>query len=103
MRHRYVLALFALLLIASSSLTAQTFRGSIQGTVTDSSGAVIPDAQVTVKNVDTALERKVTTDQTGFFVARELPIGTYQVTVEKQGFQRAVAGNIPVEVAVARR
>src|SRR5262249_33236088 len=60
-------------------------------------------AQVTVKNTDTGLERKITTDQTGFFVARELPIGTYQVTVEKQGFQRAVANAIPVEVAVARR
>lgn len=103
MRHRYVLALLALLLIVSSSLTGQTFRGTIQGTVSDSSGAVIPEAQVTVKNVDTGLERKITTDQTGFFVARELPIGNYQVTVEKQGFQRAVAANVPVEVAVTRR
>jgi outer membrane receptor protein involved in Fe transport len=104
MRHsRTVFSFVFILLLFSISLTAQTFRGSIQGTVTDSSGAVIPEAQVTVKNVDTGLERKVTTDQTGFFVARELPIGNYQVTVEKQGFQRAVASNVPVEVAVTRR
>src|SRR5687768_11425448 len=103
MRQSRVFFLFALvLLVVSIPVVAQTFRGSIQGTVTDSTGAVIEGAQVTVKNLDTGLERRVTTDQTGFFVVRELPIGNYQVAVEKQGFQRSVAASVPVEVAVAR-
>jgi hypothetical protein len=104
MQYRDLMAYVVLICMLTAGLaSAQTFRGSIQGTVTDPSGAVIPEAQVTVKNVDTGLERRVTTDQTGFFVVRELPIGNYQVTVAKQGFKQSVAASVPVEVAVARR
>src|SRR4029077_19640452 len=75
----------ALLLLCGSVTTAQTFRGTILGTVTDSSGAAVSGAKVTVKNIDTGLTREVTTGDDGSYSVPELPIGNYSVTVEKNG------------------
>lgn len=91
------------LLAAVCGAQAQTFRGRITGTVSDATGAVVPGAKVTIRNVDTGLERTTETDETGFFVVAEVSIGNYSVTVEKQGFQTAIATGIRVEVAVERR
>jgi outer membrane receptor protein involved in Fe transport len=90
-------------LLAALPLFGQTFRGSIIGTVTDPSGAVVVGAKVTVRNVDTGLERTTETDDTGFFTVTELPVGNYSVTVEMSGFQTALASGFRVEVAAARR
>ena len=81
----------------------QTFRGTILGTVTDSSGGAVPGATVTVKNNDTGLTRTVTTTDDGSYAAPELPIGNYTVTVEKSGFKLAVVNDIRVEVSTERR
>ena len=97
-----VLALFAL-----SALTvpanAQTFRGTILGTVTDSSGLAVSGATVTVKNTDTGLIRTVTSGDDGSYTAPELPIGTYSVSVEKSGFKIGLVNGISVEVSTERR
>ena len=82
---------------------AQTFRGTILGTVTDSSGAAVSGATVTVKNTGTGLVRTVTTDDDGNYSVPELPIGTYSVTVEKSGFKVGVVNGISVEVSTERR
>src|SRR5258708_27168539 len=88
----------ALLLLCGSTTAAQTFRGTILGTVTDSSGAAVSGAKVTVKNTDTGLTREVTTTDDGSYAVPELPIGTYDVTVEKLGFQTSVTKGVAVEV-----
>ena len=95
--------LLALLLVVAGSTTAQTFRGTILGTVTDSSGATVPGATVTIKNVDTGLTRTLTTSDDGSYSAPELPIGNYSVTVEKQGFKTGLITGIKVEVSTERR
>ena len=77
----------ALLLIATSAW-AQSFRGSIRGTVTDPSGSVIAGAKLTAKNINTGLQREATTGLDGAYVLAELPAGEYTVTV---GIRRAVA------------
>ncbi|MDQ1408449.1 MAG: hypothetical protein QOJ41_184, partial [Acidobacteriaceae bacterium] len=82
---------------------AQTFRGTILGTVTDSSGAAVSGATVTVKNTGTGLLRTVTSDDDGNYSTPELPIGTYSVSVEKSGFKTAVVNGISVEVSSERR
>lgn len=85
------------------SLSAQTFRGTILGTVTDPSGAVIAGATVTVKNTGTGLQRTTQTSADGSYSLPELPIGTYSVSVTQAGFQTFVATGVAVDVASERR
>src|SRR5436190_18570676 len=91
------------LLLFSSSLLAQTFRGTILGTVSDPQGAVVAGAKVTVHNVDTGLERITQTSADGSYSVPELPIGTYTVTVTQSGFQTAVTSNVAVNIAAEKR
>src|SRR6266568_7687860 len=100
MRVRMVLAFVVL---AATSLIAQTFRGTILGTVTDPSGAVVAGAKVTAKNVNTGLERTTQTSADGSYSIPELPIGTYTVTVSQSGFQTSSTTNVAVDVAAERR
>src|SRR5882724_9775771 len=99
----FALVVFALTLFAGVATFAQTFRGTILGSVTDSSGAAVPGATVTIKNVDTGLVRTVTASEDGSYAAPELPIGTYSVSVEKTGFKLGVVTGIKVEVSSERR
>ena len=94
---------FALLLLHPAFSHAQTFRGTILGTVTDSSGAAVPGATVVIKNIDTGLTRTVITSDDGSYSAPELPIGTYTVTVQKEGFKEGVVAGIKVDVSSERR
>jgi hypothetical protein len=83
--------LVVVVILMCGALTgAQTFRGTILGAVTDSSGAAVPGATVTIKNVDTGLTRTVTTTDDGSYAVPELPIGNYSVTAEKSGFKTGV-------------
>jgi len=90
-------------LLAAVSLSAQTFRGTILGSVTDPQGAVVAGATVTVKNLGTGLERTTTTSADGSYALPELPIGTYTVTISQTGFQTAVTTGVTVDVATERR
>jgi hypothetical protein len=83
----------ALLLIFAVMGRAQG-EASIWGVVTDSTGASVPKANVTVKNVETGAERKYVTDDDGRFDAPLLAVGSYEVTVEKTGFRRESRGGI---------
>jgi hypothetical protein len=100
MRTRVILAF---VLLAAISLSAQTFRGTILGTVTDPSGAVVAGATVSVKNAGTGLERTTQTSSDGSYALPELPIGTYTVTVTLTGFQTFQANGVTVDVAGERR
>src|SRR5258708_17825406 len=85
-------------LLAAVSLSAQTFRGTILGTVTDPSGAVVAGAKVTAKNVGTGLERTTDTSADGSYALSELPTGDYTVTVTLSGFQTSVTTGVAVDV-----
>ena len=95
--------LLTLILCSAVICSAQTFRGGIQGTVTDPNGAVIPGADVTITNPDTGLTRTMQTDSEGAYLVSELPIGTYQVTVKKAGFHDLTVKNVKVEVSTTTR
>ena len=86
-----VFLILGLLAMLSSGLFAQQNYGTILGTVTDPTGAVVPDAKITVTNTATALSREAITDNDGFFQVLSLPIGNYTVAVEKTGFKKYVA------------
>src|SRR6266852_4826305 len=79
-----------LVFAAAFGVCGQATSGRISGTVTDSSGAVIPNAAVTVTNNATNLVRTVQTDDSGFYTVTNLPVGTYSVSVEQPGFKRAL-------------
>jgi hypothetical protein len=90
-------------LLTATSLVAQTFRGTILGTVTDPSGAVVSGATVKVKNVNTGLERTTQTSSDGSYALSELPVGSYTVTISQGGFETSVTSNVRVDAAVERR
>src|SRR5271163_4972530 len=90
-----VMALLFVLTGTGEFAMAQDVVGRISGTVTDSQGAVVPDAHVTITNEATGVSRPpISTNGAGFYVADALPVGSYSVTVEKNGFKRStVTGN----------
>jgi Carboxypeptidase regulatory-like domain/TonB dependent receptor-like, beta-barrel len=92
----------AFLLCGVVTLAAQTFRGTILGTVSDSTGAVLAGAKVSVRNTATGLERTTQTTADGSYAIPELPIGNYKVTVSQQGFQTWIT-RVDVSVASERR
>src|SRR3954468_19944573 len=74
-------------------------RGTIRGVVTDATGATVPDATVTVKNVNTGLTQTVKTSSDGVYSVLYLPAGDYTVTTEKAGFRKAETSGVGVHVA----
>jgi len=91
--------LFVLTLgIVPQSLQAQEAYGTIVGSVTDSSGAVVPNANVTVTNVGTGVASKVATGAAGEYSVPNLFPGAYQVTVETVGFKSFVATALTLHV-----
>ena len=97
------IVVFIVIFALAGPLSAQTFRGTILGTVTDPNGAVVPDATVTAKNVGTAIERTTQSDAFGNYTIAELQTGPYEVKVTKAGFQSSTITGVVVEVAAERR
>ena len=83
----------------ANCLYAQTTgAGTITGTITDPSGAVIPAASVAVKNTATQAERALTTNEAGIYVAQFLQPGAYEITVTKAGFDKTVRTGLTLQV-----
>ncbi|HLJ91182.1 MAG TPA: carboxypeptidase regulatory-like domain-containing protein [Candidatus Angelobacter sp.] len=87
----------------AAMLHAQTFRGGIQGTVTDSSGSAAADVTITVTSQETGLTRTAKTSATGTYFISELPIGSYDITVEKSSFRQQTIKGIKVAVSATHR
>ncbi len=86
-------------LFAARGVWAQANAG-VTGTVTDASGAVIPDANVTVTNEGTSVSTKTTTTGSGTYAVTGLTPGVYTITVEKTGFKKSIQNHVNVEVTV---
>ncbi len=95
--------LVVFILLATTLLVGQTFRGTILGSVTDPSGAVVAGATIKIRNMGTGQERTTTTSADGSYNVSELPIGTYSVTVSQTGFKTFIATGVTVDVATERR
>jgi len=83
---KQLLVVFLLVLFLIIPTNAQTFRGAINGTVTDPSGAVVPGAHVKATNKATSIDYASESTSDGNFVFQDLPVGTYKVTVIAAGF-----------------
>ena len=95
---RIALSAFAVTLLLVFNINAfaqsQALNGQIEGTVTDTSGAIIPKASVTIRNIETGTTRLLTTDDSGVYRAPLLPLGTYRVVAEAPNFKKLVRDGI---------
>src|SRR5215831_9609924 len=96
-----VAGLLAFSNILCMSLNAQISGGSLSGTVTDTSQAAIPDAQVTLINMNTRVARTVATDAAGFYTAPDLLPGSYEMTAAAPGFTTQVRTDISVNLGAS--
>lgn len=90
--------IFLFLLSGMMALFAQEGRGTILGTVTDPSGAPVPSARVSIVNSGTNVSTVTQTNGNGYYTSPSLVVGTYEVSVEQQGFDRAVHSGINLQV-----
>src|SRR5438105_4233923 len=108
---RIAFALF-IIVILTATLAAQTFRGAINGTVTDPSGAIVANAQVKATEAATNIEHSTVSTSDGQFAFQDIPLGTYRVIVTAPGFAtttidkvQVLAGSIhtlPIKLSVAK-
>src|SRR4029453_8855077 len=94
-----VLCLGVLLALPAAPTHAQAHAGgTIQGTVTDESGAVLPAVSVSIRNVKTGVVRETLSDSLGLFRAPLLPVGLYEISPALQGFATLKRGNIELNI-----
>src|SRR5437667_3720364 len=93
-----IASLFAFVLALSSFANAQQATAQISGTVKDPSGAVVSGAKVTLKNADTGTIHTTTTNNDGIYVFPLVPIGTYGLEVEREGFRKYEQRGITLEI-----
>lgn len=94
-RLQFCLVVFAILALTFSGF-AQVQNGQIEGTVTDPTGAAIANAKVTLTNPATGLNVAATTNASGNYIARELPVGSYKVVAEAAGFKTVSNADVRV-------
>src|SRR3954470_2687134 len=90
-------AAFVACALAAVSMYAQQDRGTISGTITDATGAIVPSAKVTVTNRDTNTTFTTSSGESGVYTVPNLSPGTYNVRVEKEGFKAAVTNGMVVD------
>ena len=90
LRKRLTFLVLPVIVLSAVVICGQGTSGTILGTVTDPQGAVIAGVTVSVKNLDTQLQRQVVTDSSGYYRVEALPVGRYEVRAERQGFKVTV-------------
>ena len=94
---RLVLSLLSILVLVSPAFgQSQAINATIEGTVADASGAVLPGVTVTLTNTDTGAVRSVVTNERGVYRAPLLPLGTYTVVAELEGFKKSEQTGVAV-------
>jgi hypothetical protein len=96
---RLVASLFVALAAIPWGLSAQTFTGTILGTVQDTTGAVVPGARVVVVEAATNVERSTVTNDQGYFEIPLLQPGTYRLEAQLQGFKKFTRGNLKLDIS----
>src|SRR5215510_9310237 len=102
MKLRCILLCIWICVFAAASF-AQTDRGTITGTVSDATGAVIPGVAIEAKNAQTAATYQAGSSETGNYTLAQLPAGTYEISATLPGFKRFVRAGVIVSVATVLR
>src|SRR5215467_13360057 len=98
-RHLRFAGVFALCMLLLPAMTAQTSRGALTGTVTDTTGAVIKDATVTITQAGTGIKRQTTTNSSGIYRFDAVELGTYQVSSTASGFTTEDKTGVEIQAA----
>jgi hypothetical protein len=93
---RFITSRVVVVALYASFATAQFFLGRITGTVRDAQSAAVPGATIKLSNPATGQERTLASDQNGEFNFPQLPLGTFQLTVSKEGFRTTVINDIVI-------
>ncbi|MBM3738510.1 MAG: carboxypeptidase regulatory-like domain-containing protein, partial [Acidobacteria bacterium] len=93
----------SLLIVSAGLLSSQDFRGSLQGTVTDPTQAVVSGAAVALRATDTGTERNATTDENGFYLFQFLPPGNYSISIKAAGFKSVTRQGMTLAVSQSLR
>ncbi|AFU99217.1 TonB-dependent receptor [Simiduia agarivorans] len=88
-------------LSTTPALGAETSGGSLKGRVTNSSGVGLANAEITVKHKDKGITRQVTTNESGDYLLRNLPVGEYDLMLDKSGFGEVSVSNVLIRVGQA--
>ena len=99
LRAKHKALVVSLLAWTAVAASAQTFRGAISGAVADTSGAAVPAATIALTSPTTGLARTTLSSQTGEFSLPDLPLGFYNLTVNKDGFQVVKVDGVEVSVS----
>src|SRR3979490_878122 len=89
--------------VTATAILAQSDTSSLSGTVTDTSGAVVPNAQVTIHNNATLADRTITSNESGVFTLTNLSPGDYSVRVTKAGFQSSTLNDVHLDPSIGRK
>jgi hypothetical protein len=108
LRHAPVLSFWIIAIVLATglitaSLCAQSWSSNLEGTVTDPSGAAVPGARVELRNTATGQVRQSQTSELGFYTFPVVPVGTYELRVNKEGFANRVLEGLTIQVAQTAR
>jgi hypothetical protein len=97
---KYLTRLVLSVCLLASALFGQAEIGgaTLNGTVTDPTGAAVPSAKVTIRNIETGLTRSTTTNEAGLYSFNRLPVGAYDVSIQAQGFKTARRAGVGLSV-----
>jgi hypothetical protein len=100
---RWICVLLLVVAVSAAITFAQAVNASLVGTITDSSGAALPNAKVTLTETNTGVSRSFNTNESGNYTFSDLPPGTYTVTAEQTGFKKASRPGVDVVVNTTGR
>src|SRR5688572_11676837 len=98
----FTLTLALTVVLLPTIASAQTVTGTVQGTVYDTRGAVVPGVDVVVRNVETGQERNIRTNSEGFYVATFMPLGRYSIKASGQGFTTSTKEDVEITLNQTR-
>lgn len=102
-RYREICGVVVCLFVFSVTLPAQMNLATVVGTVKDPTGAVVPNAKVTITNLGTGMERAATTDNSGYYAITNLDVGHYSLSVSVTGFKTNTIPSIELQVGQTAR
>ena len=100
-RVTFSVALFALASLNRVAMAQNTNSGDIRGTATDASGALIPDVNVTVTNLDTGVVKHLTTNSDGLYDTSSIVVGRYSIKFEKANFSTFQRWSVTIKVGTS--